>query len=48
MKADYKIQEIYSMSLDDISFMNEALDTEDLEEEEEITTLDKAFPFLFT
>lgn len=46
IKAGYKLPEIYSMTLADINFLIEVSEVE-AEKEEEIQTLDKAFPFLF-
>lgn len=46
MKIGYKAQEIFGMTLNDIDLMLEAMDVDE-PNEEELTTLDKAFPFLF-
>ena len=46
IKAGYKLPEIYGMTLKDINFLIEVSEVE-AEKEEEIQTLDKAFPFLF-
>lgn len=46
-KSGYKLPEIYGMTLADIDLLIEISDLEEKEPEPELTTLDKAFPFLF-
>nr|DAO89107.1 MAG TPA: hypothetical protein [Caudoviricetes sp.]DAR33918.1 MAG TPA: hypothetical protein [Caudoviricetes sp.]DAS37682.1 MAG TPA: hypothetical protein [Caudoviricetes sp.]DAW53900.1 MAG TPA: hypothetical protein [Caudoviricetes sp.]DAX62484.1 MAG TPA: hypothetical protein [Caudoviricetes sp.] len=46
MSQGYTIHDIKSMRLSDFDLMVQALETKESKEEEE-TTLDKAFPFLF-
>ncbi|ORP00952.1 hypothetical protein B7696_00350 [Streptococcus mitis] len=46
MSQGYTIHDIKSMRLSDFDLMVQALETKNIKEEEE-TTLDKAFPFLF-
>lgn len=46
-KSGYKLPEIYGMTLSDIDLLIEISDVEETEPELELTTLDKAFPFLF-
>jgi len=46
-KSGYKLPEIYGMTLSDIDLLIEISDVKDTETEPELTTLDKAFPFLF-
>lgn len=47
LQGGYKLTEIYKMKLKDIDLLLEVLETEIKEPEPELTTLDKAFPFLF-
>nr|DAM92094.1 MAG TPA: hypothetical protein [Caudoviricetes sp.]DAU96927.1 MAG TPA: hypothetical protein [Caudoviricetes sp.] len=46
MSQGYTIHDIKRMRLSDFDLMVQALETKEIQEEEE-TTLDKAFPFLF-
>jgi len=46
MSQGYTIHDIKSMRLSDFDLMVQALEIKNIKEEEE-TTLDKAFPFLF-
>lgn len=46
MNQGYTIHDIKSMRLSDFDLMVQALETKNIKEEEE-TTLDKVFPFLF-
>lgn len=47
MKSGYKLTEIYGMTINDIELLAEISNTKVEEPEPELTTLDKAFPFLF-
>lgn len=47
MKSGYKLTEIYGMTISDIELLAEISNTKVEEIEPELTTLDKAFPFLF-
>lgn len=46
IKSGYKLPEIYGMTLADIDFLIEVSNVEETKEEE-LVTLDQAFPFLF-